>query len=88
MKKTNVKKPKQVGVKALHVTKSTLRIWLNDGREIGIPIQEVPSLNWLVTAKPKQRAHWLLERGGEVIFWPELKGRAEISRLLDPQPIA
>jgi hypothetical protein len=88
MKTSRVKPSKLAGVKALKVTKSILRIWLDDGREIGVLIQEVPDLNWLVKGKPKQRAHWMLERGGAVIFWPELKGRVEISRLLDPRPFA
>jgi phenylpyruvate tautomerase PptA (4-oxalocrotonate tautomerase family) len=88
MKKLTVKTAKQAGVKALKVTKSILRIWLDDGREIGVLIQEVPDLNWLVKGKPKQRAHWVLERGGAVIFWPDLKGRVEVSRLLDPRPFA
>jgi hypothetical protein len=88
MKKSATKNSKQVGVKAVKVTKSILRIWLNDWREIGVPIQDVPRLNWLVKAKPKQRAYWTLERGGAVIFWPDLRNRIDINTLLNPEPIS
>ena len=64
------------------------RVLLNDGREIILPLAEVPWLKWLAKATPKQRANWSLEPGGFAIYWPDLDDGIEVCHLLNLQPIA
>ncbi len=78
----------QVHAKGVRFTNGMLHVRLNDGREIGLPLAEVPWLKWLTKATPKQRANWLLEPGGYAIYWPDLDDGIEVCHLLDTQPIA
>ena len=74
--------------KGVRFTNGTLHVRLNDGREVSLPLAEVPWLKWLTKATPKQRANWSLEPGGYAIYWPDLDDGIEVCRLLDTQPIA
>jgi len=78
----------QVRAKRARVTANTLHVQLDDGREISLPLNEVPWLKWLAKATPKQRANWSIEPGGYAIYWPELDDGIEVCHLLDSQPIA
>jgi len=78
----------QVHAKGVRFTNGTLHVHLNDGREVSLPLAEVPWLKWLTKATPKQRANWSIEPGGYAIYWPDLDDGIEVSHLLDTQPIA
>jgi len=77
----------QVHAKGLRFTNGALNVRLNDGREVSLPLAEVPWLKWLTKATPKQRANWTLEPGGYAIYWPDLDDGIEVCHLLDTQPI-
>lgn len=78
----------QVYAQDVHFINGTLHVRLNDGREVSLPLAEVPWLKWLAKAPPKQRAHWEIEPGGFAIYWPDLDDGIEVCHLLDTQPIA
>jgi hypothetical protein len=78
----------QVHAKGVRFTNGTLHVRLDDGREVSLPLAEVPWLKWLTKATPKQRANWALEPGGHAIYWPDLDDGIEVCHLLDTQPIA
>ena len=78
----------QVHAKGVRFTNGTLHVRLDDGREVSLPLAEVPWLKWLAKATPKQRANWSLEPGGYAIYWPDLDDGVEVGHLLDTQPIA
>ena len=77
-----------VSAKGVRFTGNTLRVQLDDGREVSLPFTEVPWLKWLAKATPKQRANWTLEPGGFAVYWPALDDGVEVCHLLDSQPIA
>ena len=77
----------QVHAKGVRFTNGTLHVRLNDGREVSLPLAEVPWLKWLTKATPKQRANWSLEPGGYAIYWSDLDDGIEVCHLLDTQPI-
>ena len=81
------KTTEQVRAKSARVTANTLHVCLDDGREVSLPLNEVPWLKWLANATPKQRANWSLEPGGYAIYWPDLDDGIEVCHLLDSQPI-
>lgn len=64
-----------------------LHVALNDGREIGLRLDQVPWLKWLAKATPKQRANWSIEPGGFAIYWKDLDDGIEVCHLLDMKPI-
>jgi hypothetical protein len=76
----------QVRAKNARVTWNILHVGLDDGREISVPLTEVPWLRWLANATPEQRANWSLEPGGFAIYWPELDDGIEVCHLLNSQP--
>ena len=81
------KTTEQVRARSARVTASRLHVCLDDGREVSLPLNEVPWLKWLAKATPKQRANWSLEPGGYAIYWPDLDDGIEVCHLLDSQPI-
>ncbi len=60
-----------------------LRIVLNDGRQVSVPLKTVSWLSWLAEATPGQRSNWVIEPGGYAVFWPDLDDGVEISHLLE-----
>lgn len=64
-----------------------LYINLSDDREISIPIDRVPWLDWLRKATPEQRANWSIEPGGFAIYWEDLDDGIEVCHLLGMQPL-
>ncbi len=66
---------------------TVLRVELSDGREIRLPLSDVPWLKWLAKATARQRAHWSLEPSGYAIYWKDLDDGIEVCHLLDMQPI-
>ena len=88
MSTLTAKSTEQVCAKGVRFTGNTLRVQLDDGREVSLPFTEVPWLKWLVKATPKQRANWTLEPGGFAIYWPDLDDGIEVCHVLDSQPIA
>jgi len=82
------KPTEHVRAKSARVTANTLHVCLDDGREVSLPLNEVPWLKWLAKATPKQRANWTLEPGGYAIYWPDLDDGVEVCHLLDSQPIS
>ena len=81
------KPTQQVRAKGVRFTGNLLHVRLEDGREISLPLNEVPWLKWLAKATSKQRAKWSLEPGGFAIYWPDLHDGIEVCHLLDLQPI-
>ena len=78
----------EVGATNLHFVGNTLCIFLSDGREISVAIDQVEWLDWLAKATPEQRAKWSLEPGGFAIYWEDLDDGIEVRHLLGMQPIA
>jgi hypothetical protein len=79
---------KKARAQSARVTARTLRVALDDGREISVPFSKAPWLKWLAKSTLKQRANWSLEPGGYAIFWPDLDDGVEVRHLLDCRPIA
>ena len=77
-----------VRAKGVRFTENVLLVLLSDGREIRLRLVEVPWLNWLAKATPKQRVNWTLEPGGYAIYWPDLDDGIEVCHVLDLQAIA
>lgn len=77
-------------VKATNVcfNDNILHIYLSDGREISLPIDQVEWLQWLAKAGPEQRKKWSIEPGGFAIYWEELDDGIEVCHLLGMQPLA
>jgi len=87
MNTLNANTAEQVRAKGARFTNGTLHIQLDDGREISLPLAQVPWLKWLAKATPKQRANWTVEPGGFAIFWPDLDDGIEVCHLLDSMPL-
>ncbi len=66
---------------------NTLLVQFNDGRKIGLPLFDIPWLQWLAEATPEQRGNWSLEPGGYAIYWEDLDDGMEVAHLLSLQPI-
>jgi hypothetical protein len=77
-----------VRAKSVRFVGSVIHVALDDGREISLPLNEVPWLKWLAKATPKQRANWEVEPGGFAIYWPDLDDGIEVCHLLDSMPLA
>ena len=77
----------QVQAKGLRFDGNILHIFLSDGREISLPIDQLDWLKWLSNATPEQRAKWKIEPGGFAIYWDELDDGIEIEHLLSRQPL-
>ncbi|MCI0576108.1 MAG: DUF2442 domain-containing protein [Chloroflexi bacterium] len=77
-------------VQATHVRfeGNVLFVTLSDGREISVPLDQVPWLGWLVRATPEQRANWSLEPRGFAIYWEELDDGIEVAHLLSTRPVS
>jgi hypothetical protein len=78
----------QVQAKSVRFEENTIYILLSDGREIGLPINQMDWLKWLANATPEQRAKWTIEPNGFAIYWEELDDGLEIEHLLSLQPLA
>ena len=78
----------QVHAESARFTNGKLHVQFNDGREISLRLAEVPWLEWLAKATPKQRANWSMEPGGFAIYWPDLDDGIEVCHLLNSHPIA
>lgn len=81
------KKSEQVRAESIRFTGRVIRVRLDDGREVSLPLDEVPWLKWLAKATPKQRANWSVEPGGFAIYWPDLDDGIEVCHLLDSMPV-
>jgi hypothetical protein len=77
----------EVRAKSVRFTGDVLRVCFDDGREVSLPLNEVPWLKWLAKATPKQRANWTIEPGGYAIYWPDLDDGIEVCHLLDSTPL-
>ena len=53
-----MKSESKVQVKDVQFEGNILRIVLSDGREIGLPIDQMNWLKWLAKATPEKRAKW------------------------------
>jgi hypothetical protein len=87
MKTLPTNSSEQPRAKSARFTSNILHVRLEDGREISLPLTEVPWLQWLAKGTPKQRANWSLEPGGYAIFWPDLDDGVEVCHLLDTLPM-
>ncbi len=61
------------------VDDTTLRVSLDDGREIAAPVEWFPRLR---DASPADRANWRLIGAGEGIHWPEIDEDVSVLGLL------
>ena len=80
MSTSTAKSIEQVRAKSVRFAGDILQVQLSDGREISLPLHEVPRLKWL--------ANWSVEPGGYAIYWDDLDDGVEVCHLLDAQPIA
>ena len=88
MSSLTAKNNKQVSAKRVAFAGNVLRVELSDGREMRLPLAEIPWLKWLANATPKQRAKWTLEPGGYAIYWEDLDDGIEVCHLLDTHILA
>lgn len=65
-----------------------LYVALSDGREIGVPLDKVPWLDWLRNASAEQRTTWSIEPGGFAIYWEYLDDGIEIHHLLSLESLS
>src|SRR2546421_12988055 len=86
MNNSTVKQTEQVRVENVRFIANVLRVELDDGREISLPMKEVPWLKWLGKATPKQRTNWSLEPKGFAIYWPVLDDGFGFCHFLDLPP--
>jgi len=61
------------------VDETTLRVSLDDGRELAVPVEWFPRLR---DASPADRANWRLIGMGEGIHWPEINEDISVLSLL------
>jgi Protein of unknown function (DUF2442) len=87
MNTLTAKTTEQVRAENVRFTGNLIRVALDDGREISLPLNEVPWLKWLAKAAPKQRANWTIEPGGFAIYWPDLDDGIEVCHLLESTPL-
>lgn len=87
MNTLTAKKSESVRAESVRFTGGVLRVGLDDGREVSLPLNEVPWLKWLAKATLKQRANWTIEPGGFAIYWPDLDDGIEVCHLLDSMPL-
>ena len=64
-----------------------LYIALSDGREVRLPLDRIPWLQWLRAASDAQRAQWSIEPGGDAIYWDGLDDGVELGRVLTLEPL-
>jgi hypothetical protein len=69
----------KVRARRVTVTKHTLIVTLDDGREISTPIEWFPRL---AHGTPRERGNWELIGDGEGIHWPDLDEDIEVAQLL------
>jgi hypothetical protein len=62
-------------------------ISLSDGREVSVPIDKIPWLDWLAKAPKEDQTNWTLEPNGFAIHWDDLDNGLEISHLLGSKPL-
>ena len=75
---------KEVTALGARFTETMLYILLDDGREIGVPLERY---RWLAGAAPEQRSRWTIEPGGYAIYWEELDDGLEVEHLLSTQTL-
>jgi hypothetical protein len=63
----------------VQVTDSSLRVVLEDGRELSVPLEWYPRLR---DASPGQRSNWRLIGSGEGIHWPDVDEDISVLGLL------
>ena len=84
MSTLTAKSSKQVSAKRVAFAGNVLRVELSEGREVCLPLAEIPWLKWLAKATP----NGMLEPGGDAIYWEDLDDGIEVCRLLGGQAIA
>ncbi|MGO9587566.1 MAG: DUF2442 domain-containing protein [Limisphaerales bacterium] len=87
MNTLTAKKAERVCAENVRFTDGTIHVHLDDGREISLPLNEVPWLKWLAKATSKQRTNWTIEPGGFAIYWPDLDDGIEVCHLLNSMPL-
>ena len=68
-------------IRAAHLDGPRLRLDLEDGRELAVPVAWFP---WLERAMPAARARCEIEPGGRGVSWPELDEDVSVRGLLVP----
>jgi hypothetical protein len=63
----------------VEVTDSAIRVSLEDGRELSVPVEWFPRL---FDATPEQRRNWRLIGRGEGIHWPDVDEDISVIGLL------
>ncbi|BCV24016.1 DUF2442 domain-containing protein [Gelria sp. Kuro-4] len=79
---TSVTKSKPVLVISLWFTEDKLCVFLDDGREVAVPLEWFPRLR---DASPAERENWRLIGGGIGINWPVLDEDIAVESLLQPE---
>jgi hypothetical protein len=87
MNTLTAKTAEQVRAESVRFSGNMIHVALDDGREISLPLNELPWLKWLAKATTKQRANWTVEPGGFAIYWPDLDDGIEVCHLLDSMPL-
>jgi hypothetical protein len=63
----------------MEISESMLKVVLDDGRELAVPIEWFPRLR---DATAKQRANWRFIGRGEGIHWPDIDEDISVAGLL------
>ncbi len=75
-----IKVPSAIGVE---VSESLLRVELNDGRTISVPVDWYPRLTH---ATQKERNNWTIIGGGQGIHWEDIDEDISVEGLLQGKP--
>lgn len=77
----------QVHATGVRFVERMFYVSLSDGRDIGIPLDNVEWLSWLANATSEQQARWSIDPGGFAIYWEDLDDGIEVCHLLGTQPL-
>ena len=73
-------KPVQAVAKDVYFDEHMMHVFLQDGRQISIPLEWFPRLR---NASEKQRKHWRLIGQGIGMHWPEVDEDVSVAALLE-----
>lgn len=71
--------PTSALAKSVEFDNDTMRVYLTDGRTIGVPLLWFPTLQ---NATPEQREKWEIGGGGTGLHWPDLDEDLSVANLM------
>ncbi len=72
----------KVEARGIHFAGNILVLELSDGRQLSLPMDKIKWLDWLLRARPEQRAKWTILPRGYGVYWEELDDGFEVEHAL------